>query len=703
MLESNERLTVDKKKNILISTCGITCAIPKEVIAYVCPQSSSLFSKLKIKKIISSEEDAADECWFIITEDAKAKALKSKVEQWLEGLPSKKKPLVKFILLPGVQDIDSEESIKQARGSILRIVLSAHQNADGGKVYLSLTGGRKTMGSDMQEAATLFGHHGLFHIIDILREIPKEEWKGSFSKSYCFPFITAHEGKLSPIGSKLKEKFQNNKISERGDHFWQLENPHECGIDDELKRMKKESANLFSNYQEILEGESNITNYSFLYTLPPHIIKKLKKTTIGQEGTKEEKEQHLAFLRKVPKGDLHCHLGGLLTPDEMIKVAQANREEFNRLCKGSQKLKNLYNDVQRILQQGGVKALRKKYPEMRAIRSLCDDVPPPFSTIAFLLPFEENPLLLEEYIYAGLLNNRKGFKKIGIKKYEILGDLQGSALLQNEISIRKTLSLYLSKICEEGVTYLELRCSPANYTKGGLGEKEVLNIIHNACEKFSEKCKVNLLIIGSRHRKQEELEKHINLAVNNMENIPIVGFDFAGNEEKGLSPHEVRREFKEVMKESMKITIHAGEGEDVRNIWEAIYELNASRIGHGLTLEKDEKLLHFVIDRKVGIELCPSSNEQICGAEDYPVKRFLEQGVKVSVNTDDPGISLTTLSEEYYKAAELAGGLSLWEVFSLSRNSFLTSFAKRDDKKELIHDAEELIGKLLEEDERWYQ
>lgn len=164
-----------------------------------------------------------------------------------------------------------------------------------------------------------------------------------------------------------------------------------------------------------------------------------------------------------------------------------------------------------------------------------------------------------------------------------------------------------------------------------------------------------------------------------------------------------------LMENCISITIHAGEGADPRNIWEAVYHLSADRIGHGLTIHENERLFRKLIDRKITIELCPSSNMQIVGYKSpdtpsvekmYPLKLYMDRGLSVTINTDNPGISRTTLTHEFYRAAVMTpGGLSKWDILQLIKNGFKSSFADHETRRERLLEAEAKIMKqLIEED-----
>jgi adenosine deaminase len=192
----------------------------------------------------------------------------------------------------------------------------------------------------------------------------------------------------------------------------------------------------------------------------------------------------------------------------------------------------------------------------------------------------------------------------------------------------------------------------------------------------------------------------------------VVGFDLAGRETR-YRPSEFKHYFLPLFRNYLRITIHAGEeiGESkdqaIENIWEALYELHADRIGHGLDLSKNRSLMKMVTDRQITMELCPTSNYQtqnfhnftIDGPREpdspagvYPLDEYYREGLNVTVNTDNWGISMTTLSDEYLQAARLTrGGLSKWTILTLVKAGFKGAFLSFGTKERLIKDVDAII------------
>jgi adenosine deaminase len=164
-----------------------------------------------------------------------------------------------------------------------------------------------------------------------------------------------------------------------------------------------------------------------------------------------------------------------------------------------------------------------------------------------------------------------------------------------------------------------------------------------------------------------------------------------------------------VFKTSFFITVHAGEEDTARSIWEAIYLLHANRIGHGLTLKDYQYLTKLFRDLQICIEMNPISN-LLTNPDieyEYPFYEFVGKGIKVTINTDNQSVSDSTLSEEYLKAAELyqkhrnnrrRSWISKWDILRVIKNGFSGAFLDREEKRNLMRAVEEEIyQKIIEE------
>ena len=213
------------------------------------------------------------------------------------------------------------------------------------------------------------------------------------------------------------------------------------------------------------------------------------------------------------------------------------------------------------------------------------------------------------------------------------------------------------------------------------------------------RCKVNLIVIGTRKQcgdYRAGISRHLALATTGADHwrsdsgCRVVGVDLAGFEDKSTRAHYFREEFTAIHRCGLALTVHAGENDDAEGIWSAVFDLNARRIGHGLHLADCPELLHSIAARGIGVEMCPYANYQIIGCHpmqgfpEYPLKTYLEAGVKVSVNTDNIGISAASIGENLLLLATLCPTLTRRDILKLLRNAIDTAFLSPADKTLLL-------------------
>jgi adenosine deaminase len=144
--------------------------------------------------------------------------------------------------------------------------------------------------------------------------------------------------------------------------------------------------------------------------------------------------------------------------------------------------------------------------------------------------------------------------------------------------------------------------------------------------------------------------------------------------------------FKRARDTGMQITIHAGESAGPESVWQAIHDLGAVRIGHAIRAAEDPSLLDFMAEKCIGIEANLTSNVQTSSVSDYishPIRHYLEKGLLVTINTDDPGVSAIDLDYEYSVAARQAG-LTSEQTRQAQRNAMTIAFLASDEKKALL-------------------
>jgi adenosine deaminase len=203
----------------------------------------------------------------------------------------------------------------------------------------------------------------------------------------------------------------------------------------------------------------------------------------------------------------------------------------------------------------------------------------------------------------------------------------------------------------DNVRYMELRFTPVALSRAErFPLHDVLDWVLNSAEEASRDfgILVNLIVSVNRHESPELAEQVAWLAAEHRDD-GVVGIDLAGNEaEFGSEPfYGIFREAREA---GLHVTIHAGEWGPAGNVREAIEKLGAERIGHGVRVLDDPDVVDLACERGTPFEVCVTSNHQtgvVSEFEAHPLPRMLENGLNVTVNTDDPSVSRITLGHEY--------------------------------------------------------
>jgi adenosine deaminase/aminodeoxyfutalosine deaminase len=196
---------------------------------------------------------------------------------------------------------------------------------------------------------------------------------------------------------------------------------------------------------------------------------------------------------------------------------------------------------------------------------------------------------------------------------------------------------------------------------------------------------VSLLWIfdATRHFGVEEAQKVFELAVC-YQDRNVIGIGIGGDELKA-PPELFRSVYGYAEDNRLRLTAHAGETGPPESIWGAL-NLHAERIGHGLTAAQDADLIEELAYRQIPVEICLTSNLRtgVCKAiGEHPAKSYFDQGVMITLNTDDPALFGTTLSREYQLAQETFG-FTDEHLRELARNSFEASFLPAEKKVELL-------------------
>jgi adenosine deaminase len=194
--------------------------------------------------------------------------------------------------------------------------------------------------------------------------------------------------------------------------------------------------------------------------------------------------------------------------------------------------------------------------------------------------------------------------------------------------------------------------------------------------------RVNLIGILSRTYGPETAARELEALLGQRDHIAAL--DLAGDE-ANFPAGWFAEHFRRARDAGWHITVHAGESAGPESIWSAIRDLGAERIGHAIRAIEDPALMDYLAERHIGVENCLTSNVQTSCVPDYashPLKRFLEHGIRATLNTDDPGISGITLPYEY-EAAAPRSGLTRDQIRQAQVNALETAFLTAEEKRSL--------------------
>jgi aminodeoxyfutalosine deaminase len=321
-----------------------------------------------------------------------------------------------------------------------------------------------------------------------------------------------------------------------------------------------------------------------------------------------------AFVRSLPKAELHLHLEGAIDPATLLKIQHNHGLREARLA-----------DVEKLYQYSDFSAFLVSFKDITAHLKAPED----YELITYRLMERlkaENVLHAEVYVSVGVcLHRKQDFAAIfgALERGRARGERDfGVSLLWIFDAVRHFGSAEAQRVAEVAVQYRE-------------------------------------------------------------RNVAGVGI---GGDERRAGPELFREVYAYCAGEGLRMTAHAGETTGPESIWGAL-NLRAERIGHALSAQQDADLLQELSERQVPVEICVTSNVRtgVCtNLGDHPVRRYFDEGLMVTINTDDPSMFGTTLSCEYQMLQENFG-FSDEHLRELARNSFEAAFLPADKKLEFLN------------------
>ena len=229
--------------------------------------------------------------------------------------------------------------------------------------------------------------------------------------------------------------------------------------------------------------------------------------------------------------------------------------------------------------------------------------------------------------------------------------VKGFELMQTAEQLRLVTFDLFRQLKEDNIIYTEIRFAPLLHTLGGLSPEQVVEVVNDAVNDCIEEYDINAGIILSTLRRFSEAQSlQTAKLVKKYQETHVVGFDIAGDE-AGFSINNHLKAFQFAKRNNIKSTAHAGEEKGSESVWETLQSFQTLRIGHGVTSSKDKNLVSFIKQKKIHLEICPTSNIQVNvfdKIENHSVNELFNSDVSISINTDGRTISNVTLTKEYH-------------------------------------------------------
>jgi adenosine deaminase len=274
------------------------------------------------------------------------------------------------------------------------------------------------------------------------------------------------------------------------------------------------------------------------------------------------------------------------------------------------------------------------------------------------------------------------------------------AVMQSAENLRRVARECVEDLAADNVVYAEVRYAPEQHLQGGLTLDQVVDAVRAGFEEGEQQARaegrpiaVRQLLTAMRHRARSREIAELSVAYRDR---GVVGFDIAGAE-AGYPPTRHLDAFEYLQRENAHFTIHAGEAFGLPSIWQAIQWCGADRLGHGVRIIDDISvaadgtavlglLASYVRDKRIPLEMCPSSNIQTGAAPsiaEHPIGLLTALRFRVTVNTDNRLMSGTSMSGEMNRLVE-AFGYGIEEVRWFTINAMKSAFLPFDERLEII-------------------
>ncbi len=242
-------------------------------------------------------------------------------------------------------------------------------------------------------------------------------------------------------------------------------------------------------------------------------------------------------------------------------------------------------------------------------------------------------------------------------------------------------------LAQNGIVYAEMFFAPTAFLKKGWKFEQIMDIFVKKIDEIyaKDKIKIRILVDVSRTFGAENAQNNLDLVLK-YGSDKIIGIGLGGNEVKGPAA-EYKDVYANAKKAGLYRVAHAGEDVGPESVWDSIKLLDAQRIGHGISSVQDKELIKYLVENKIPLEVCPTSNvftkKYVKKIEEHPIRQMYDDGVIVTVNTDDPTFFNVSLLDEYWNLYTKLD-FTLDEIKDLIIKSYQVSFLPENDKNAYI-------------------
>lgn len=270
---------------------------------------------------------------------------------------------------------------------------------------------------------------------------------------------------------------------------------------------------------------------------------------------------------------------------------------------------------------------------------------------------------------------------------------RGMSVLLTERDFEDLAMAYFATSRAQGLTYAEVFFDPQGHTERGVALETVMAGLTRAVARAEAELglTVRLILCFLRHLSEDAALATLDAAMAYRDDILGVGLD---SSEVGHPPSKFKTAFRRAGEAGFKLVAHAGEEGPPAYVWEALDVLGVDRIDHGNRALEDAALVKRLVADKMALTVCPLSNLKLCVVDDmraHPLKRMLDAGLTVTVNSDDPAYFGGYVAENF-AAIDAALGLTGEELTEIARNGFSAAFLANDEKARRLADFDRALA-----------